>query len=124
MYCPPRRDRKTINRTHAHRTHRQRKHPRPAHTRARQDPQTNTSHKHLTTLNGGATTVRATSHARVGDREKVPLWSRVWFRVNHVTPNPSMFNPVTNSSITSTRRLASVIRKKKWKLIGRMVPPS
>ena len=31
---------------------------------ARQDPQTNTSHKHLTTLNGGATTVRATSHAR------------------------------------------------------------
>jgi len=35
--------------------------PTPAHTRARQDPQTNTSHKHLTTLNGGATTVRATS---------------------------------------------------------------
>jgi len=29
-------------------------------------PQTNTSHKHLTTLEGAATTVRATSHARVG----------------------------------------------------------
>ena len=30
------------------------------------NPQTNISHKHLTTLEGGATTVRATSHARVG----------------------------------------------------------
>jgi len=28
-----------------------------------QTPKTNTSHKHLTTLEGGATTVRATSHA-------------------------------------------------------------
>ena len=32
--------------------------PTPAHTRARQDPQTNTSHKHLTTLNGGADKTR------------------------------------------------------------------
>jgi len=31
---------------------------------------TNTSHKHLTTLEGGATTVRATSHARVRVKEK------------------------------------------------------
>ena len=30
------------------------------------NPQTNTPHKHFTTLEGGATTVRATSHARVG----------------------------------------------------------
>ena len=34
----------------------------------RTTPQTNTSHKHLTTLEGGATTVRATSHARLGGR--------------------------------------------------------
>jgi len=45
--------------------------PTPAHTRARQDPQTNTSHKHLPTLNGGATTVLATSHARVGGRAEL-----------------------------------------------------
>jgi len=31
----------------------------------------NTSYKHLTTLEGGATTVRATSHARVGGRAEV-----------------------------------------------------
>ena len=30
------------------------------------NPQPNTPHKHITTLEGGATTVRATSHARVG----------------------------------------------------------
>ena len=30
------------------------------------NPQTNTPRRHLTTLEGGATTVRATSHARVG----------------------------------------------------------
>ena len=29
------------------------------------NPQTNTSHKHITTLEGGAATVRATSHARL-----------------------------------------------------------
>jgi len=51
--------------------------PTPAHTRARQDPQTNTSHKHLTTLNGGATTMRATSHARVGGRAEVSMRGRV-----------------------------------------------
>ena len=32
------------------------------------NPQTKTSHKHLTTLEGGAMTVRATSHARAGGR--------------------------------------------------------
>jgi len=63
---------KTINRSHAHRTRRQRKHPRHRHTHAHdKTPQTNTSHKHLTTLNGGATTVRATSHPRVGGRRWV-----------------------------------------------------
>jgi len=35
------------------------------------NPQTNTAQKHLTTLEGGATTVRATSHARVGVRAEV-----------------------------------------------------
>jgi len=35
----------------------------------RTTPQTNTSHKHSTTLEGGATTVRATSHARGMERE-------------------------------------------------------
>jgi len=35
------------------------------------NPQTNTPHKRLTTLEGGATTVRATSHARVGGRAEV-----------------------------------------------------
>jgi len=53
--------------------------PTPAHTRARQDLQTNTSHKHLTTLNGGATTVRATSHAQVGGREKKTRGFRRFF---------------------------------------------
>ena len=66
----------TINRSHAH-TPTERTPPTPAHTRARQDPQTNTSHKHLTTLNGGATTVRATSHARVGGRAEVSMRGRV-----------------------------------------------
>jgi len=37
------------------------------------NPQTNTSHKHLTMLEGGATTVRATSYARVGGRAKVSV---------------------------------------------------
>ena len=58
-----------INRSHTH-THRQRtKSPTPTHTHGKNNtpnPQTNTPHKHLTTLEGGATTVRATSHARVG----------------------------------------------------------
>jgi len=37
------------------------------------NPQTSTSHKQLTTLQGGATTVRATSHARVGGRAEVSV---------------------------------------------------
>ena len=45
--------RKTTNRSHAHRTPTEKTPPTPAHTRARQDLQTNTSHKRLTTLNGG-----------------------------------------------------------------------
>jgi len=52
--------------THTDREH----HPRhrPTHTTRTtpQTPQTNTSHNHLKTLEGGATTVRATSHAKVG----------------------------------------------------------
>jgi len=35
-----------------------------------------TSHKHLTMLEGGATTVRATSHARVGGRAEVEVSMR------------------------------------------------
>jgi len=44
------------------------------------NPQTNTSHKHLTRLEGGATTVRATSHARVGGRAEVSVRGRVEVR--------------------------------------------
>ena len=43
------------------------------------NPQTNTPHKHLT-LEGGATTVRATSHARVGGCAKVSVGGRVEVR--------------------------------------------
>ena len=47
------------------------------HTRTtRRNPQRNTSHKHLTTLEGGATTVRATSHARLGGRAEVSMRGR------------------------------------------------
>jgi len=72
---------KQINRSHTH-THRQRTTPpTPTHTRTRQEqhpkPQPNTSHKHLTTLEGGATTVRVTSHARVGGRAEVSVSGRV-----------------------------------------------
>jgi len=66
---------KKINRSHIHththtHTHTDREqHPRHRHRHAHDknntpNPQTNTSHKHLTTLEVGATTVRATSHAR------------------------------------------------------------
>jgi len=51
------------------------------HTRTtRKKTQTNTSHKHLTTLEGGATTVRATSHARVGGRAEVSMRRRIEVR--------------------------------------------
>jgi len=51
------------------------------HTRTtRKQKPTNTSHKHLTTLEGGATTVRATSHARVGGRAEVSMRGRVEVR--------------------------------------------
>jgi len=49
---------KKINRSHTHTAREQ--HPRQRHTHThttRTTPQTNTSHKHLTTLEGGATTV-------------------------------------------------------------------
>jgi len=58
---------KKINRSHTHTPTEQ--HPRHRHTHtptAKNKPPTNTSHKHLTTLEGGSTTVCATSHARVG----------------------------------------------------------
>jgi len=64
--------------THTHTyTHRQRTTP-PTQTHTPDknntpNPQTNTSHKQLTTLEGGATTVRATSHARVGGRAEVSV---------------------------------------------------
>ena len=56
--------------------------PTPTHTHTHDKnnsptPQTNTSHKHLTTLEGGATTVRATYHARVGGRAEVSVGGRV-----------------------------------------------
>ena len=44
------------------------------------NPQTNTPHKHFTTLEGGATTVRATSHARVGGRAEVSVGGRLEVR--------------------------------------------
>ena len=44
------------------------------------NPQTNTPHKHLTTLEGGATTVSATSHTRVGRRAEVSVGGRVEVR--------------------------------------------
>ena len=40
------------------------------------NPQTSTPHKHLTTLEGGATAVRATSHARVGGRAEISVGGR------------------------------------------------
>ena len=46
----------------------------------RTTPQTNTSHTHLTTLEGGATTVRATSHAWVGGLAEVSMRGRVEVR--------------------------------------------
>jgi len=59
-------------------THRQRTTP-PTHTHDTNNtanPQTKPPHKHLTRLEGGATTVRAASHARVGARAEV---SSVWY---------------------------------------------
>jgi len=74
---------KKINRSHTH-IYRQRIiPPTPTHTHDKNNiatPQTNTSHKHLTTLEGGATTVRATSHARVGGRAEVSVRGRVKVR--------------------------------------------
>jgi len=61
-----------ISTGHTH-THRQRT-TAPTHTHDKNNnpnPQTNTPHKHSTTLEGGATTVRATSHARVGGHAEV-----------------------------------------------------
>jgi len=68
---------------HTH-THRQRTTPPTlthTHTHTtRTNPQTNTSHKHLTATLDGATTVCATSHARVGGRAKVSVRGRVEVR--------------------------------------------
>jgi len=74
--CEPSRKRLQVNRSTGHtHTHRQRTTPpTPTHTHDKNNtpnPQTNTSHKHLTTLDSGATTVRATSHARVGYNEDI-----------------------------------------------------
>jgi len=63
--------RETINRSNTHTDREQ--HPQHTHTHDKNktpNPQTNTPHKHLTTLEGGATTVRATSHARVGSQSR------------------------------------------------------
>ena len=60
---------KKINRSHTHTPTENITPDTDTHTHTtRTTPQTNASHKHLTTLEGGATTVRATSHARVGGR--------------------------------------------------------
>jgi len=72
---------KMTNRSHTHTDREQ--HPRQRHTHThttRTTPQTNTSHKHLTTLEGAATTVRATSNARVGGRAEVSVRGRVQVR--------------------------------------------
>jgi len=68
---------------HTH-THRQRTTPPiSTHTHAHDkddtpNPQTNTPHKHLTTLEAGATTVRATTHAWVGGIQQCVLcWLRI-----------------------------------------------
>ena len=58
---------RSTGRTHTHTNREQ--HPRHRHTHTHDknhppNPQTDTPHKHLTMLKGGATTVRATSHAR------------------------------------------------------------
>ena len=77
--------------------------PAPTHTRARQDPQTKTSHTHLTTLNGGATTVRATSHARVGGRAEV---SRIRRSASNVTRYESQYGyACTCIGVTQTSAL-------------------
>jgi len=74
-----------INRSHTH-THTPTEDNPPVtdtHTHDKNNtpnPQTNTPHKHLTTLEGGATTVRATSHARVGGRAVVSVGGRVEVR--------------------------------------------
>jgi len=72
---------KMINRSsHTHTHTDQRTTPSTPHTHDKNNnpnPQTNTPHKHLTTLEGGATTVRATSHARVGGRAEVSVGGRV-----------------------------------------------
>jgi len=65
-------------------THTDRKqHPRHTHTHDKNNPPNppmNTPHKHLITLEGGTTTVRATSHARVGGRAEVNVGGRVEVR--------------------------------------------
>ena len=73
----------TINsHTHTGHTDRENTPDTGTHTRTtrKKEKKTNTSHKHLTTLEGGATTVRATSHARVGDRAEVSMRGRVEVR--------------------------------------------
>ena len=71
---------KRINRSHAHTDREQ--HPRHRHTHTHDtnntpNPQTNTPHKHLTTLEGGAMAASATSHAGVGGRAEVSVGGRV-----------------------------------------------
>ena len=67
--------------THTH-IHRQRNNTPDTDTHThtmRTTPQTNTSHKHFM-LEGGETTVRATSHARVGGRAEVSVRGSVEVR--------------------------------------------
>jgi len=75
---------KKISRSHTH-THTDREqHPRHRHAHTRENntpkPKTNTYHKHLTKLEGGATTVHATSHARVGGLADVSVRGKVEVR--------------------------------------------
>jgi len=76
---------KKINRSHTHAHTDREQHPRQRHTHTHDknntpSPQTNPSHKYLTMLEGGATTVRATSHTRVGGRAEVSVRGRVEVR--------------------------------------------
>jgi len=73
----------TISRSHTHTPTENNTPDTDTHTHDKKNtpnPQTNTPHKHVTTLEGGTTTVRATSHARVGGRAEVSVGGRVEVR--------------------------------------------
>jgi len=82
-------ERVKISTGHTH-THRQRTTPRHRHTHAHDENTTPNEHRpqDLTTLEGGVTTVRATSHARVGGRL---AFTRYSFTSKLLSTNQSTF---------------------------------